>query len=55
MKYEDFLTSKRHIPPACGFDVDKPEMNSHMFEWQKDIARWALRRGRAALFEECGN
>ena len=55
VKYEDFLTSKRHIPPACGFDVDKSEMNSHMFEWQKDIARWALRRGRAALFEECGN
>lgn len=55
MRYEDFLASKRNIPPACGFDVDKSEMNSHMFEWQKDIARWALRRGRAALFEECGN
>ena len=55
MRYEDFLASKRHIPPACGFDVDKSEMNCHMFEWQKDIARWALRRGRAALFEECGN
>lgn len=55
VRYEDFLASKRHIPPACGFDVDKSDMNSHMFEWQKDIARWALRRGRAALFEECGN
>ena len=30
-------------------------MNIHMFEWQKDITRWALRKGRAALFEECGN
>lgn len=55
MKYEDFLAGKQHIPPPCGFYVDKPAMNIHMFEWQKDIARWALRKGRAALFEECGN
>lgn len=55
MRYEDFLASKRHIPPPCGFEVDKATMNAHMFEWQKDIAQWALRKGRAALFEECGN
>lgn len=30
-------------------------MNGKMFEWQKDITRWALRKGRAALFEDCGN
>ena len=51
MRYE----GKQHIPPSCGFEVDKPAMNIHMFEWQKDITRWALRKGRAALFEECGN
>lgn len=55
MRYEDFLAEKQHIPPSCGFEVDKPAMNIHMFEWQKDITRWALRKGRAALFEECGN
>lgn len=55
VKYEDFLAGKQRIPPSCGFEVDKPEMNTHMFEWQKDITRWALRKGRAALFEECGN
>lgn len=55
VKYEDFLAGKQRIPPPCGFYVDKPAMNIHMFEWQKDIARWALRKGRAALFEECGN
>lgn len=54
-KYEDFLAGKQRIPPPCGFEVDKPAMNVHMFEWQKDITRWALRKGRAALFEECGN
>lgn len=55
MRYEDFLAGKQQIPPSCGFEVDKPAMNIHMFEWQKDITRWALRKGRAALFEECGN
>lgn len=55
VKYEDFLAGKQHIPPSCGFEVDKSAMNGCMFEWQKDIARWALRKGRAALFEECGN
>ena len=55
MRYEDFLAGKQHIPPSCGFEVDKTAMNIHMFEWQKDITRWALRKGRAALFEECGN
>ena len=52
MRYEDFLAGKQHIPPSCGFEVDKPAMNIHMFEWQKDIRRWALRKGRAALFVE---
>ena len=55
VRYEDFLAGKQHIPPPCGFEVDKSAMNGCMFEWQKDIARWALRKGRAALFEECGN
>lgn len=55
VRYEDFLAGKQHIPPHCGFEVDKSAMNGCMFEWQKDIARWALRKGRAALFEECGN
>lgn len=55
MNYDDFLHSKQRIPPACGFDMPKDRMNPMMFEWQKDITRWALRKGRAALFEDCGN
>lgn len=55
MTYSDFLLTKQRIPPACGFDKAKDDMNPLMFEWQKDITRWALRKGRAALFEDCGN
>jgi len=35
-----------------GFDPIK--LNKHSFDWQKDITRWACRRGRAAMFEGCG-
>lgn len=50
MRYEDFLASKRHIPPPCGFEVDTATMNAHMFEWQKHqnvrFAIWkAIRNG----------
>ena len=55
VNYDEFLHSKQRIPPACGFDRPKEKMNPMMFEWQKDITRWALRKGRAALFEDCGN
>ena len=55
MNYDDFLHSKQRIPPACGFEMPKERMKPMMFEWQKDITRWALRKGRAALFEDCGN
>ena len=55
VNYDEFLHSKQRIPPSCGFDRPKEKMNPMMFEWQKDITRWALRKGRAALFEDCGN
>lgn len=52
MTYNDFLRSKRlEIPPA-GFEP-YPIAGPH-FEWQKDIDRWAVRKGKAALFEDCG-
>lgn len=52
--YEDFLKSKMRQVPYCGFTVDRSEMNQMLFDWQKDIVCWALRKGKAALFEDCG-
>ena len=54
MNYDDFLKSKASAVPCCGFNVDKTEMRSCLFEWQKDIVCWALKKGKAALFEDCG-
>lgn len=52
--YDAFLASKMRQVPCCGFTVDKSEMNENLFDWQKDIVCWALRKGKAALFENCG-
>ncbi len=52
MKYTDFLKSKEIIHGHSGFDPDK--LNKQLFNFQNDIVRWACRKGRAALFENCG-
>ena len=31
-----------------------PPLNPMLFEFQRDIVTWALRRGRAAIFADCG-
>lgn len=50
--YEEFIASKRRKLQPMGF---KPKsLNSNLFDWQATIVDWAVRRGRAALFEECG-
>ena len=54
MEYEKFLKSKMRTAPDCGFSVERSETNPKLFEWQKDIVIWALKKGRAGLFEDCG-
>jgi len=54
MTYAEFLQSKHRKVVSSGFEKPRENMNQHMFDWQKDIAYWALKKGRAALFEDCG-
>lgn len=54
MTYEEFLEKKKVTAISSGFDKPKEQMNKNLFDWQKDIVHWALRKGRAALFEDCG-
>lgn len=54
MNYSEFLRKKAMSIPCCGFSIEKSSMNPAMFEWQKDIVCWALKKGKAALFEDCG-
>ena len=54
MNYDEFLQKKAVAIPCCGFSFEKSDMNPKMFEWQKDVVVWALKKGKAALFEDCG-
>jgi len=51
--YASFLRSKAIIDPPTG--IDNPSaLPDVLFPFQADIVRWALRRGRAALFAGTG-
>ena len=51
-KYLQFLESKKtaHIP--SGFDCG--ELHEKLFPFQKAIVKWALKRGRSAIFADTG-
>ena len=50
--YADFLASKAVHSPATGFEPG--EISAHLFPFQAAIVRWALRRGKAAIWADAG-
>ena len=52
--YERFLESKKHNAESSGFEYPREKMRPMLFEWQKDICYWALKKGKAAIFASCG-
>lgn len=50
--YDEFLRGKADRSEPVGFEPG--EINGLLFEWQRDIVRWACRRGRASIFADCG-
>ncbi len=51
--YGAFLDSKRVLHRPDGLD-SVGEVSRGLYKWQADIVRWALRRGQACIFAECG-
>lgn len=52
--YADFLASKAVATDRLGHDVDPDAVHPTLHEWQAAIVRWAVARGRAAIFADCG-
>lgn len=52
MSYDKFLKAKARRIEALG----RHPMAVHpmLFDWQKKIVHWAIRKGRAAIFADCG-
>ncbi len=53
MDYSEFLENKKMVDVPTGLS-EIPELNPMLFDFQKDIVRWALKRGRACIFADCG-
>ena len=54
MNYEEFLKHKDFVTESSGFDIDKSDLNTMLYDFQKDIVRWALKKGKADIFADCG-
>lgn len=50
--YQDFLATKTQLPSGGGFDP--LWMPDFLFDFQKHLVEWATRKGRAAIFADCG-
>lgn len=52
--YQRFLELKQIRAETSGIDVNRMTLNRHLFEFQRDIVAWSLRKGRTAMFCDCG-
>lgn len=52
MKYSDFLLQKAQVGADYGFDP--VTRSDFLFPFQKELVRWALKKGRSAMFADCG-
>lgn len=52
MNYAEFLHRKSQLDSGDGFDpVFMPDF---LFDFQRHLVEWSLRKGRAAIFADCG-
>jgi DNA modification methylase/superfamily II DNA or RNA helicase len=54
MKYNEFLSTKKRKALNAGIDVRRKDMHPILFDFQKDIVKWATKKGRAAVFLDTG-
>jgi superfamily II DNA or RNA helicase len=50
--YQDFINMKADIRVFDG--IENADIGSHLFPHQRDLVRWALRKGRSAIFADTG-
>lgn len=54
MEYSRFIEKKRIVNFSSGFEIDRGLLNSKLFDFQKDIVSWSLKKGKSAIFADCG-
>ncbi len=54
LSYLDFIASKSFKHVEAGFEADDGFLPDGLFEFQKAIVKWALKKGRAGIFADTG-
>lgn len=54
MDYSDFLETKQKLQVAYGKEINPDDIHPMLFDFQRDLVRWAVRKGRAAIFADTG-
>jgi len=54
MEYSKFLKSKTIENKNSGIEVQTEQINSKLFPFQKQIIQWTLKKGKTAIFADCG-
>ncbi|MFQ5516393.1 MAG: DNA methyltransferase [Acidimicrobiia bacterium] len=52
--YRKFLNSKRIVVGRSGKAIGPDEVSAVLFEFQRDLTRWAIGKGRSAIFADTG-
>ena len=52
ISYEKFIEKRHRFAHGDGFEVEN--LPSFLFPFQEYLVRWALQKGRAAIFSDCG-
>jgi hypothetical protein len=52
MNYAEFLANRAQLADSGGFEpIDLPE---HLFDYQRALVEWSVRKGRGGIFADCG-
>jgi DNA modification methylase len=54
MDYKEFLKTKEFKVESHGFKINESQINDKLYDFQKAIVRWAVAKGKACIFADCG-
>lgn len=52
--YQRFIESKKRKFISSGFEIAEHDLSSHLFDFQKHAVKTSIKKGRYALFFDCG-
>src|SRR4051794_35781668 len=54
LAYAEFLAAKRQAADPAGLPCAPADVSADLFEFQRHLVAWAVRRGRAAIWADTG-